>query len=575
MKDEKTLSNRSSGLPFQKVLEQAISRRKLVKYGSTATVVSSLAGFWGGTARGRTDKSLIGFTPLAEEAAKGDWLAVSHEYQYEILIPWGTSISESDVKFSWPPTSADQAQQIGAGHDGMWFYESETGDENAQRGVLCLNHEFGSNRAVLGKLFPSNLDEVRTSQHAHGISILDFEKVDSSWQFVSGANTRRIHTNTPVRFAGIASGSKSITGEEGHQPKGTLNNCGCGHTPWGTYLTCEENFHAYFGTSNSTWKPSPSQERYGLNRTGFGYGWHNFDNRFELANTDSPGEELRFGWIVEIDPLAPEKPPVKRTSLGRFKHESCEVVIGRDNRIVAYMGDDERHEYIYKFVGNEDFNEVLAKGESPLDQGELFVARFNEDYTGEWLKLTVEDSNISEAIGQQADIAIFTRLAADILKPTPMDRPEWITTAPNGDVYCALTNNTARTSRHAANPRVPNPFGHIIRWRDSDDHTGQAFTWDIFTLAESTFGTAGAFGSPDSVKADPDGRLFIATDGTQPNRLNNQLLVADTNTGEIKRLFSGVPDCEVTGIELTSDQRTLFVNIQHPGNGDIEVSDFP
>ncbi|HBA32660.1 MAG TPA: phosphatase, partial [Gammaproteobacteria bacterium] len=214
-------------------------------------------------------------------------------------------------------------------------------------------------------------------------------------------------------------------------------------------------------------------------------------------------------------------------------------------------------------------------GKSPLDEGRLYVAKFNDDGSGEWLELTIKNPVLAQHFNDQAEVLTYARLAADRLGATPMDRPEWTTVAPNGDVYCTLTNNSKRKDANAANPLAPNADGHIIKWRDSDNRLGTQFTWEIFLIAQDTHGTENTFSDPDGIWADPDGRLFIQTDGGQKDGLNNQLLVADTTTGELRRLFTGVTGDEITGITTTPDRRTLFINTQHPGNGDPAKTNFP
>src|SRR5690606_27844908 len=344
--------------------------------------------------------------------------------------------------------------------------------------------------------------------------------------------------------------------------------------PWGTYLTCEENVHFYFGGAG--FMPNALQERYGLSArwTAF-HGWSLFDRRFDLTDADYANEANRFGWIVEIDPLAPSAPPLKRTALGRLGHEGCAIAVGRDGRAVGYMGDDEGFEYIYKFVSEKDWQVMRAEGRSPLDHGKLYAARFNDDGSGDWLELTIENPLLAEEFEDQAAVLTFARKAADIVGATPMDRPEWTTVGPDEYVYCSLTNNARREEPSAANPTAPNRYGHILRWRDEDSHIGTAFEWEIFLIAQETHGTEESFSSPDGLWADPDGRLFIQTDGGQADGLNDQMLAAATESGEVKRLFEGVPGCEVTGIAVTPDRRTMFVNVQHPGNGNREAPSFP
>ena len=249
--------------------------------------------------------------------------------------------------------------------------------------------------------------------------------------------------------------------------------------------------------------------------------------------------------------------------------------MGRGGRIVAYMGDDQRFDYIYKFVSAGNWKSMRARGKSPLDEGKLYVARFNDDGSGDWLELTIDNPYLANRFNSQAEVLTYARIAADILGATPMDRPEWTTVAPDQSVYCTLTNNSQRTVADAANPLAPNADGHIIRWKDSKKHTGLTFEWDIFIIAESTHGTEDTFSDPDGLYADPDGRLFIQTDGGQKDGLNNQLLVADIRRGELRRLFTGVTSDEITGLTMTPDRRTLFINTQHPGNGDPTRTNFP
>jgi len=526
----------------------------------------------------RRGGGLINFSPLPASQATGPVPSISSDYQFDVLIPWGTPLQPGGPEYNGDPntrpTAAQQAEQIGIGHDGMWLFAMGN-----DRGILAINHEFGENPHVLGKELPASLEDVRLSQHAHGVSVIELRKSNGKWQLVGSDKNRRIHVNTPVSFSGPAANSSLLRTPAGNAPLGTVNNCANGKTPWGTYLTCEENFNGYFGATGD-WTPTTAQNRYGFSREGFGYGWHLYDGRFDLSNSQYTNEENRFGWVVEIDPMNPKQPPVKRTALGRLKHENAELVVGRGGRAVVYMGDDERFDYIYKFVSDNNWRSMVARGISPLDQGRLYVAKFNDNGTGEWLELNINNPALRGKFADQAEVLTYARLAADALGATKMDRPEWIAAAPTGEVYCTLTNNTRREVADPPNPLAPNPFGHIIRWRDSDNNVGTTFTWDIFVLAKDTHSRPdSAFGSPDGLWADPDGRLFIQTDGDQPVvngvQLNDQMLVADPSTGEIRRIFAGVTGCEVTGVAITPDRRTMFINIQHPGDGDPTKTNFP
>jgi len=581
--DEKT-SNRSGNRLFDDVLHVNLERRKILTGGLALAASSFFMGMPGvasatkGGLKGANSptgqlrqKGLMNFSPVTLADGGGVGPMVSPDYRFDVLIPWGEPLQPGGPSFSHPPSAGEQANQIGIGHDGMWFFPIKGSSEH---GLLAINHEFGRNQHVLGKPNPESLEDVLTSQHAHGVSVVEIKKIDGEWQTVMSSASRHIHVNTPVTFSGPVAGHPLLNTRAGNEPLGTVNNCSSGYTPWGTYLTCEENFNGYFGAKGD-WSPTESQERYGFSENGFGYGWHDFDPRFDLANAGFRNEEHRFGWVVEIDPVDSTQTPVKRTALGRFKHEGIALTVGRGGRIVGYMGDDQRFDYIYKFVSDDNHESMRARGMSPLDHGVLYVARFNDDGTGEWLPLTIDNPALAVRFVSQAALLIDTRIAADIAGATPMDRPEWVTVAPNGEVYCTLTNNSRRTTTDAANPMAPNSDGHIIKWRDSEQHTGTAFEWSIFMIAKDTHGTEQSFSDPDGIWADPDGRLFIQTDGGQEGRLNNQMLVADTLTGEMRRLFTGVPGAEITGLTITPDRSTMFINIQHPGNGDPARSNFP
>nr|WP_277882701.1 PhoX family phosphatase [Oscillatoria sp. FACHB-1406] len=523
------------------------------------------------------NSSLIDFPIVPAAQGSGPIPNISSAYQYEVLIPWGTPLQPGGPSYdgnpSARPTSAQQTQQVGIGHDGMHFFPLEGSNSH---GILAINHEYGTNEHILGKKTADSLEEVRRSQHAHGVGIVEIKKTNGKWQNVASNKARRIHVNTPVTFSGPVANDELLKTRAGNPTLGTVNNCANGYTPWETYLTCEENFNGYFGAT-SAWTPTAAQKRYGFSAAGFGYGWEKFDPRFDLSDSSYANEENRFGWVVEIDPMNPTQKPVKRTALGRFKHECAAVTVGQGGRVVAYMGDDERFEYIYKFVSDSNWRSLQARNISPLDRGKLYVAKFNDDGTGNWLELTINNPVLKAKFKNQAEVLTYARLAADTLGATPMDRPEWTTVAPTGEVYCTLTNNSRRTAPNAPNPLTPNPDGHIIRWKDSDNHVGLTFQWDIFILAKDTHGATDerTFSSPDGLWADPDGRLFIETDGEQQKGLNDQVLVADPKTGDIRRLFTGVTGCEMTGITATPDRKTLFVNIQHPGEGDPTKTNFP
>jgi secreted PhoX family phosphatase len=358
-------------------------------------------------------------------------------------------------------------------------------------------------------------------------------------------------------------------------------------TPWNTYLTCEENFNGYFRVAAGAYTPEQLalNSRYGVG--GDRNNWALHDPRF-VVTPENPNEPNRLGWVVEIDPFDPLSRPVKRTALGRVKHESATVHVSKGGRVVVYTGDDQVNEHLYKFVSSRNWHAARAQGRSPLDEGTLYVARFNEDGTGDWLPLVHGSNGLTEENGfaDQGDVLVKTRLAASVVGATRMDRPEWVAVDPVTEmVYVTLTNNTSAAKvENAANPRTPNTWGHIVRWSEQDgDHTATTFEWDLFLLAGqgrssgdgSTIADEDGFGSPDGIWADPDGRVWIQTDGTQPavggTPANDQMLAANPHVTdaagapELRRFLTGVPGCEITAVITTPDQRTMFVNVQHPG----------
>lgn len=615
-------TNASGNRPFSEVAAANISRRGLMR-GSLAAAV---AAFFvsqdlladddeeeddddeDGRRRRGGRGNLVNFTPVSIE----DYLAnsegaampvISPDYEYQVLIPWGTPIvpgvPEYDGDPNSRPTAVEQEFQIGIGHDGMWLFpelkgngddDEDDDDERGGRlsnrdGMLCINHEFGRNSHVLGKSFPESLEDVRLSQAAHGCSVVRVAKDRRGrWDVVFDNRNRRITVNTPVVFDGPVAGTDFLENRAGNLPLGTVNNCGNGFTPWGTYLTCEENFNGYFGSNDPNFEPlNEKQARYGFTGDGFGYGWHVFDERFDLSNPDYANEYNRFGWIVEIDPQNPDAPPVKHTAMGNFKHEAIAIRETRNGKLHCYMGDDQRFDYSYKFVTKRPWRKSIRQGINPLSEGTLYVARFNDDGTGDWLELSIDNPLLANVFESQAELLVNTRIAADLVGATPMDRPEWTTIAADGDsVYWTLTNNSQRTEPNVANLEAPNNDGHIIRTRDRGQGQGKKFDWDFFILASQTRETEGVFTDPDAAYADREGRLFIGTDGGQPDGLQDQLTVFDTTEklgpGEVptpKRLFVGVNSDEITGWAQTPNQKTAMVNMQHPGNGDPARTNFP
>lgn len=613
-------ANLSNNEHFQSVIERVISRRRFLKIGAGISAAAFLGGALsacGGTSSsgaadgdgtpGSPGQPLLGFSPVGKYT--GDKVVVPAGYSAAVLAPWGTPLfsTTNPYRDDAANTAADQAEQVGDNHDGMHYFPL---NGSSEEGLLVMNHEYHES-TLYADGAPKTADDCRKSQHAHGVSVLHIKKgANGRWDIVTdSAYNRRIHGNTPIKLTGPVVGDDLVVTSadpRGEEVRGTLNNCGNGYTLWGTYLTCEENFNQYFGTlsasaDNSQDPRDELQRRYGLSRAASGknYGWERFDERFDYLK--EPNEANRFGWIVEIDPYDPASVPVKRTALGRFKHENCAMTLSRDNRVVVYSGDDQAGDYIYKFVssGYYDPNNPLGNRKL-LEDGKLYVAKFEDGAprnagkigTGRWILL---DKNANDILRQddltfpdQAAVLVKTRLAADQVGATPMDRPEWISVHPRtGEVYCTLTNNKGRSLSEVdgVNPRAENIYGHIVNWREvGDDAAALEFEWDLFVLAgnpnvyPATDARAGspnltqenAFNSPDGLAFDAAGRLWIQTDGNDSDagdfagHGNNQMLAADPATGEIRRFLYGPKGCEVTGITWTPDMKTMFVNIQHP-----------
>lgn len=316
---------------------------------------------------------------------------------------------------------------------------------------------------MIGKPSPESLTDVRLMQAVMGVSVVAIQNIADEWKVVYDENAPRINANTPMAFSGPVAGSPYLENAAGNEPRGTINNCGSGPTPRGTYLTCEKNFNGYFGANDAGFNDNrtPAQERYGFTSGGFGYGWHVFDPRFDLSNDDFANEQNRFGWIVEIDPNDGSQKPVKRTALGRMKHEAVAIAISDSGRVAAYMGGDQHGDYCYKYVSDQPWKQSIAKGESPLDNGVLYVARFNDDFTGDWLELSMNNPLLAGKFADQTDLLVNTRIAADIVGATKMDRPEWATIGQNKSVFWTLTNNNRKDDGqgevNAANPEFEIP----------------------------------------------------------------------------------------------------------------------
>ncbi len=661
------------------------SRRQFVKGGAGAAALATAGGLTLGglvgtvqatPSHGDSRQPGIGFTSVpASPAPVADQVSVPLGYTAQVFVAWGDPIMPGGSAFTGTAseTAAEQLKQFGAHNDGMHFFPFDSRDDHkprSDRGVLCVNNEYTHEEVLYpdGQLGAGyTIAKTRKSQAAHGVSIVEARRRHGKWLVNQQSRLgRRITANTFMRVSGPAAGHALLQSREftitdaastptgamsnGKVVYGTVNNCAHGITPWGTYLACEENWNGNFGGTGAVDTSAATEigrlnRRYGVSAGGFGYRWHTTDPRWDVSI--NPNEPHLFGWVVEIDPFNPKARPVKRTALGRFKHESAQYVLDKDGHVAFYMGDDERNEYIYKFVCSRKFKADHQRHHDDehdqgrdhhhddhrrdmLDDGTLYVARFNADLTGAWLALTPgsialdgkplrDNPNFAGANDAEvlAKILIKARMAADALGATMMDRPEWTGARPRlsgfdeVEVYCTLTNNnrrgttapssnladgstasgSARPPVDAANPREDNVYGHIIRWRENGKSvTATAFGWNLFVQAgdtrtakaskptndykgnivDSPHGSAD-YGAPDGLWFDPFGRLWVQTDqvgdgsGDFVNLGSNSLVCADPDSGVTRRFMTSPNRCEVTGITMTPDGKTLFVGIQHPG----------
>jgi len=579
---------------FDRIVEASINRRGflggVLAFGSIAALGGILPA---GSAKAASNR--FAFEPIATSIA--DDIVVPPGYKVQMLVRWGDPLWSDAPEFDHATrgTAASQERAFGDNTDGMDIFSHNDAT------LLVVNNEY-TNRSVLwgnnpdGK--PASDDDIAKGMMAHGVSVMEIALADGKWQVVKDSPyNRRITPQAEMELTGPAAGHDLLKTEidpSGTKCLGTWNNCGNGVTPWGTYLACEENFNGYFSSSEEIpegQEPttiSAEMSRYGINPKDWGYGWAKIDERFDVAK--HPNEPNRCGYIVEIDPTDPNSTPKKRTAMGRFKHENAAFVVNNDGRVVFYMGDDERGEFLYRYMSDgvyapgADTNELMEKGT-------LSVAIFNEDGTGTWADLTPETTGMAS----QAEISVYTRQAASAVGATTMDRPEWVAANPKAaEVYCCLTNNKNRgvkpnaggdeTPAFGPNPREKNHYGQIVRWRpDNNDHTEAGFSWDLYVLAgnptvhsdayagSENVNADNMFNSPDGLSFDANGLLWIQTDGNYKNEGdfaghgNNQMLAGDPVTGEIRRFLVGPNECEVTGLTWSPDRRSMFVGIQHPG----------
>lgn len=613
------------------------------------------------------------FEPVRKNIA--NFFSVPAGYQLKVLYAVGDPIvndpaypEKTDAVL---PSGASYQFRSGDNHDGMSFFGMHPTNKNyaakeSTQGLLVLNHEYlqlsqlhtPEGTKVINGVRPE--DQVLREVNAHGVSVIEISKDANTQDVKINLNSkfnRRITAATEMEIRGPARGSdlvKTRFSQDGTLTRGTFANCGNGYTPWGTYLTAEENWDGYFARKANDTR-AIAKEEIALSRYGRGgadalssqYLWNTpiaeltgdkdlYDRwdisvKGENALADYRNVMNTCGFIVEIDPFSATTRPVKRTALGRFAHEDCRCSNPIPGQPLAfYMGDDATGEYIYKFVSEavwdpKDVNGGYTAGDKYMDKGTLYVAKFNDDGTGEWLELTHGKNGLTAAneiypFAGQDDIVINARLAADHVGATKMDRPEWVAVNPeNGEVYVTLTNNSNRGRAYptdAANPRSYIDFigpsastsgnrnGHIIRFSEAKNTvTATSFAWDIFLFgaearAASNINLSGLddlndFSSPDGMWFDPRGILWIQTDDGQYTDETNCMMLAalpgkvgdgtkaiasstkaegqetfvgaKLNNDRVRRFLTGPSGCEITGVTMTPDYKAIFVNVQHPG----------
>lgn len=611
-------ANCSSNSYFKDILESTISRRAALGVTAGAAIVIGTEGLspqsaeaasqnpnsWG---RG-TSGAHFNFKPIAPVSSDVDEFTVPKGFKWEPVIRWGDPLFSHAPAFDpYHQTEEAQALQFGYNNDYLAIIPDT---HNPLHGVLVCNHEYINEQAM----YPADLFSVdpyaiaRISMMAQGLSVVELtrKKVGSPWTYVvDGARNRRITTDTPFTLVGPAAGSdllKTVDDPTGTVVLGTNNNCSGGYTPWGTVLSGEENFDSYFVGQNTE-----RFKRYTIKNQRSPHGWEEVDPRFNTNNPGYENEAHRFGYIVELDPQDPTAAPRKHTALGRFKHEGANIHVDPvSGRVAAYMGDDARFEYIYKFVSRDRYIEGnKAHNMTLLENGSLYVAVFtgnseaeidgngtvpadgNYDGAGRWVQLT--DGNRSLVPGMSIEeVLVFTRQAADLMGATKMDRPEDVEPSPiTGKIYAALTNNNQRgvsgsAAADEANPRNNNRSGHVIEMiEDGNDVEATSFTWNLLLLCGDPQGDEPVYFSgfdparvspiscPDNVAFDSKGNLWISTDGAPDKIQKNDGLfrvgLDGTNRGNVEQFLSVPIEAETCGPVIADHENMVYVAVQHPG----------
>jgi uncharacterized protein len=616
-------TNRSSNQPLLELTRTRMSRRTALKGFVTTAAVGALGGtLTSKFALAQAGPSTLGFQSLEQVITENH--AVAPGYSANILIRWGDKVLPDAPEFDPANQTADaQARQFGYNCDYLAYFPLPRGSDNSEHGLLHSNHEYTTQALMFpgwtkleagegvaeedraGAIEDASLEaqtpeQTRVEMMAHNGSVIEVRKENGAWTVVPDSQyARRITLDTEMGVSGPAAGHdrlKTNADPTGTKVFGTINNCAGGKTPWGTVLMAEENFHGNFGGELAADSPeSQNHERYGV--PGGWYAWARSEDRFDVGK--EPNEPNRFGWMVEYDPYDPSSLPIKRTALGRIKHEGATSLVNKDGRVVLYSGDDERFEYLYRFVTSGTFDPDNPEANRDLlDDGTLSVAKFDESKVT-WLPLVHGQGPLTAENGfdSQADVVIEARRAADLLGATPMDRPEDVEPNPvNGRVYVMLTNNTRRKAEQVdgVNPRAENAHGQVAELippggaGPDADHTADQFDWDHLLIAGDPKkegsgaqyhpDTEAWISSPDNVAFDSKGRIWISTDqgGAQAgNNIPDGMYACDfegDGRALLKFFFACPIGAEMCGPEFTPDGRTLFVAVQHPAEADGYVS---
>ncbi|MFC0526784.1 PhoX family protein [Phytohabitans kaempferiae] len=629
--------NESENPYFGDVVQAEVSRRGVVRAGAVGALVLGFAGAGAAAAapalaapggagaapdvealKASPTKGALTFSTIPPNRL--DNFVVPNGYDHSVVIRWGDPVVPGAPAFNLNrQTVHAQSKQFGYNND---FVAVLPLDKKGDRALLVVNHEY-TNENLMFPGFTSldalSVEQIRVAIAAHGLSVVELERVGDTgeWRLATkGAlkyNRRITAHQTRFDVTGPAAGSaflKTAADPRGKVVIGTLNNCAGGVTPWGTILSGEENFNQYFVGGDGVPEADKAKlARYGISTTARypsdSRKWDRADERFDL--TRHPNEANRFGWIVEVDPFDPEARPRKHTALGRFKHEGANVIVSRSGHVAAYMGDDERFDYLYKFVTDKKFQkgnswQAREHNLTLLESGTLYVAKL--DYTsaseidgsgklpsdgafngsGRWIPLVRGDKSFVPGM-TAAEVLTFTRLAGDAVGATKMDRPEDVEpNLVNGKIYVALTNNTNRGTgsnpkADEANPRTANRHGHILELtEDRGDHTSETFTWSVPIVCGDPADPATYFAGydktkvspiscPDNVAFDGAGNLWISTDGNALGT-NDGLFatpVSGPERGHLKQFLTVPLGAETCGPFITTDNQSVFVAVQHPG----------